>query len=127
LPKTQDDYRAILARYGEAGELVFTDPKSFGYPEELRQALFATMRKRGDLLPPTPNRTRKEPACKAFVAWCDEFIPARHTSFREALPEVREKIFEDWRKHAFAGWLAELAKEHAIEIHPLPGSETPAK
>jgi hypothetical protein len=46
------------------------------------------------------------------------FVPARHTSFAEAEPELRKGVFPEFQKPELIHWLDTLAGSHTVEIHP---------
>lgn len=58
--------------------------------------------------------------------------PETRKSFEEALPELREEVFEDFRREAFEAWSQELEGRAEIERYPDPigalgGAERPAE
>jgi hypothetical protein len=115
-PADKQAFQAIARAHGATAEEVFLEETSRGYEEKWRKALFAAIHKRGDVMAPAHLPELRFP-CTDHVAWTEEFLPPRHDSFEQARAEVAQKIWSDWRKNAFARWLAQLARQHQVEIH----------
>src|SRR5205807_3101196 len=90
---------------------------SRGYHPDWRKAVFAALHQAGDLMPPT-HLPGIAPSCAWFIAYCEEFLPARSDSFAQALPEVRRRIYDDWRRRAFQNWTAVLQRAEEVVLHP---------
>jgi hypothetical protein len=116
-PANGDAFRAIAARFGGQAQEVTPQDKAGGFQPPWRDAIFAAMRKAGDMLPPTEFPKFPYP-CTTHIAYCIEMIPPRHDSFEAALPEVRQKSFDSWRRREFLAWVTDLARKHKIEVAP---------
>jgi len=116
-PHLPDEFRALAARHGAAASELLTEETSRGYHPAWRQAVFAALHKSGDVMPPI-RLDGVTPQCSWFVAFCEEYFPARDDSFAQALPEIRRRTFEDWRRHAFQSWSASLVREDAVAVNP---------
>jgi hypothetical protein len=116
-PQTNQAFAHIANAHGSAAQEILVEETSRAYHEQWRKALFASIKKRGDLMPPAHLPELPFP-CSDHVAWAEEFFAPRDDSFEQARKELREKIWEDWRKNAFAKWVAEWVQKHQIATHP---------
>jgi hypothetical protein len=115
--KTAEDFQAIARAHGADAQYILTATDSLAYEAPWRKALFQALHKPGDVMHPTPLPQLRFP-CTTHVAWCQEALPARHDSFEQALPEIRQRIYEDWRRKAFRGFSNRLLRAHRVEQHP---------
>jgi hypothetical protein len=116
-PRSVEDFRAIAERHGASAQMVFLEETSQAYQAAWRQALFAHVQHPGQILPPT-HLPELALACTTHVAYCEEALAPRDDSFEQALPEIRQKIYEDWRRKKFLNWSGQLVRAHRIELHP---------
>jgi len=52
-----------------------------------------------------------------FIIVLREILPAKHLTLEEALPDLREKIYDQWRPRAFADFVEGLVAKATIETH----------
>ena len=58
-----------------------------------------------------------------YVVMLEDILPARATSFEDAVPDIQEGLFRSqearwWRDARFAKWYEALANQHAVESFP---------
>ncbi|HJZ88707.1 MAG TPA: hypothetical protein VKN99_26215 [Polyangia bacterium] len=116
-PRDPEDFQALAARHGGNAQMIFTEESSRAYAEDWRKAVFAALRRPGDLMAPARLPGLGFP-CTTHVAWCEQALAPRDDSFAQALPEIRRRIYDDWRRKAFLSWVGRMVRAHTIELHP---------
>jgi hypothetical protein len=116
-PRAPEDYRAIARSHGAEAQSIFTEEDSRGYHPLWRKAVFAALHRKGDLMAPVHLPSLPYP-CTDHTTWAEEAIAPRNDSFEDALPEIRRRIFEDWRRNQFLTWSGRLVRKHQVELHP---------
>ena len=46
------------------------------------------------------------------------YLPPRDDSFAQALPEVRRRMFDDWRRRSFHSWAELPVRAAQVALHP---------
>lgn len=77
------------------------------------EAAFTQLKKPGDT---TTNPV--ETSYGFHVLYLVKWIPAEHTTLAEAAPKIREGVFPEFQKRAFAKLVDEAMARHKIELHP---------
>lgn len=77
------------------------------------EAAFTQLKKPGDT-----TTSLVETSYGFHILHLAKWIPAEHISISEAAPKIREGVFPEFQKHAFAKLVDEAMARHKIELHP---------
>jgi hypothetical protein len=77
------------------------------------EAAFAQLKKPGDSTASVVT-TSYGFHVEHLIRW----IPPEHITLAEAAPKIREGVFPEWRKQAFARFVDEAVARHRVELHP---------
>ena len=120
--RSADEWKTLAEKMGATAQEVLSEETSRGYHAAWRKGVFAALKRAGDVMAPLALPDLPLP-CTTHVAYCEEVIAPRHDSLAQALPEIRRRIHEDWRRKSFLAWVGRLVRQHAVDLHPeaLPG------
>jgi PPIC-type peptidyl-prolyl cis-trans isomerase-like protein len=77
------------------------------------EAAFAQLKKPGDT-----TTDVVETSYGYHVEYLIRWIPPEHVTLAEAAPKIRQGVFPEWRKQAFARFVADAVGRHQVELHP---------
>lgn len=77
------------------------------------EAAFAQLKKPGDV-----STSDVETSYGFHVLYLVRWIPAEHVTLAEATPRLRESLFPELERRAFARWVDEAMARYKIELHP---------
>jgi hypothetical protein len=124
-PKDKDEFQAIATRFGSPAQNVLIEETSRGVQLAWRDAMMSLLHKAGEVSPPV-NLPQLPYDCKVHIAYVEMARPKEAISFQDALPEIRTRIFDDWRRLRFSQWTSELRGAHKVIEEPGPLSQLQA-
>jgi len=109
---TVDQFQALGKSEGLRTEEIVTARD--GWVERpYSEAAFTQLKKPGDT-----TTSLVETSYGYHVLYLVKWIPAEHISISEAAPKIREGVFPEYQKRAFAKLVDEAMARHKVERHP---------